>query len=148
MKTPIKLTLLFLAIMLLSAPVKAQQTTYPVLSTSIETECIAYCFDVDSVPINSDSTITSVVLTLKLFEITGIESIRVKLGTADGGSELLDKTFAFDVFGNVGNGCTYGRIDDTILLGLGFYNGLTSYFSRVTIEKVDHIWTDFVSYNR
>ena len=126
----------------------AQQTTYPILSTSIETTCIARCFDLDSIPINSDSTVTNVVLTLQVFEITGIASIRVKLGTTDGGSELLDKTFAFDVFGNVGQNCTYGRIDDTILLGLGSYNGLTSYFSQVTLQKIDQSWTDFVSFNR
>ena len=147
MKTPIKLTLMFLAIMLLSATVNAQQTTYPVLSTSVETTCIVRCFDVDSVPISSDSTITSVVLTLKLFEITGIESIRVKLGTTEGGSDLLDKTFAFDVSANLGN-YSYSRTDYTVSLGLGSYNGLTSYFSEVKLERADHSLTDAIVFNR
>ena len=148
MKTPTKLLLLFLVVTWLSTPLKAQQNTYPILSTSIETTCIAHCFDFDSIPINSDSTIISVVLTLQLFEITGIASIRVKLGTTSGGSELLDKTFAFDVSGNVGNSCTFSRTDYTVLLGLGSYNGLTSYFSELILEKVDHSFTDAIVFNR
>ena len=148
MKRTIQFLLLIFAVATCSFKSQAQQNTYPILSTSVETACILKCFDADTIPMISDSSLVSVKMLIQLFEFTGIESIRVKLGTADGGSELLDKTFAFDVFGNVGNGCTYGRIDDTILLGLGIYNGLTSYFSRVTIEKVDHSCTDFVSYNR
>ena len=125
----------------------AQQNTYPILSTSIETWCIAHCFDFDNIPINSDSTTTSVVLTLQLFEITGIASIRVKLGTIAGSSDLLDKIFDFDVSGNLGN-YSYSRTDYTVTLGLGSYNGLTSYTSQVNLEKIDNSWTDFVIFNR
>ena len=147
MKTLIKFLLLIFAVATCSFKSKAQQNTYPVLSTSIETACILNCFDVDSVPVNSDSTKTSVMMTIQLFEFTGIESIRVKLGTTEGGSDLLDKTFVFDVSANLGN-YSYSRTDYTVTLGLGSYNGLTSYFSEISLEKDDHSWTGSVVFNR
>lgn len=147
MKTPIKLTLLFLAVLWLSATVNAQQNTYPILSTSVETECTLNCFDSDTVPVISDSTLVSIKMVIQLFEFTGIESIRVKLGTTEGGSDLLDKTFAFDVSANLGN-YSYSRTDYTVSLGLGSYNGLTSYFSEVKLERADHSLTDAIVFNR
>jgi hypothetical protein len=125
-----------------------QTNTYPVLSTSVETTCITNCTDVDSIPYVSDSTSIRVVMTIQLFEVTGITSLQVKLGTTSGSSNLLNKTFAFDVSGSVGNGCTYSRTDYTISLGLGDYNGLTSYFSEVKLERDDHSLTDAIVFNR
>lgn len=87
-------------------------------------------------------------MVIHLFEITGITSIRVKLGTTSGGSELLDKTFAFDVFGNVGNGCSYERNNEILKLGLGSYNGLTSYFSEVILERDDHSFSEAFIFNQ
>jgi len=124
------------------------QNTYPILSTSVETTCITNCIGVDSIPYMSDSTSIHVVMTIKLFEVTGISSLHVKLGTTSGSSDLLDKIFAFDVSGGVGNGCTYARTDYTVTLGLGDYNGLTSYFSEVILERDDHSLTDAVVFNR
>ncbi|CAN5498961.1 hypothetical protein BH11BAC1_BH11BAC1_15910 [soil metagenome] len=145
MKPPIRF--LLIAAMCISTRISAQNT-YPVLSTSVETTCIANCIGVDSIPYESDSTSIRAVMKVQLFEVTGITSIRVKLGTTNGGSDLLDKTFAFDVSGNVGNGCTYGRTDYTITLGLGDYNGLTTYFSEVILERDDHSLTDAIVFNR
>ncbi len=143
------LTFLFLifATLIFTLQSKAQQNTYPILSTFAETSCITNCVDVDSVPYLSDSLAIQVVLTLQLFEFTGIESIRVKLGTTEGGSDLLDKTFAFDVTANLGN-YSYSRTDYTVSLGLGSYNGLTSYFSEVKLERADHTLTDAIVFNR
>jgi hypothetical protein len=87
-------------------------------------------------------------MSIQLFEVTGISSIRVKLGKTSVAPDLLDKTFAFDVSGSVGDGCTYNRTDDTITLCLGEYNGLTSYFSEVILERADHSLTDAVVFNR
>jgi hypothetical protein len=87
-------------------------------------------------------------MTIQLFEFTGINSIKVKLGTTEGGSDLLDKSFAFDVSGNVGNGCTYSRTDYTVTLGLGSFNGLTDYFSEVKLERANHSLTEAVIFNR
>ncbi|MCX6276180.1 MAG: hypothetical protein NTV09_13345, partial [Bacteroidetes bacterium] len=128
--------------------VNAQQNTYPIISTYVETACIAKCFDADNVLTISDSSIISVIMTIQLFEFTGISSLHVKLGTTSGGSDLLDKTFSFDVSGSVGNGCTYSRNENTVTLGLGSYNGLTSYFSEVKLERDDHSLTDSVVLNR
>lgn len=141
------LPFLLLAIALFSVNVSAQNT-YPILSTSVEISCISNCIDQDSIPYVSDSTAIQVIMTVQLFEITGIESLHVKLGTTSGSSNLLDKEFVFDVSGNVGNGCTYSRTDYTVTLGLGSFNGLTSYFSEVTLERTDHSLTDAVVFNR
>lgn len=148
MKQSLKLLPLLFAAALFARQSKAQQNTYPILATSVETLCILNCIDSDSIPIISDSSKISVIMVIQLFEVTGITSISVKLGITSGGSELLDKTFAFNVFDNVGNGCSYGRIDDTVTLGLGTYNGLTSYFSEVILEKNDHSLTGPVVFNR
>ena len=147
MKTLIKFLLLIFAVATFSFKSTAQQNTYPILSTSVETECILNCFDSDTVPVISDSSLISVQMVIQLFEYTGINSIRVKLGTTEGGSDLLDKTFAFDVTANLGN-YSYSRTDYTVSLGLGSYNGLTSYFSEVKLERADHSLTDAIVFNR
>lgn len=146
MKIILKLSLIVLAV-IFSIQLKAQNT-YPLISSSIETSCIFNCIDADSIPYISDSTAIRVVMTCQLFEVTGITSLHVKLGTTNGGSDLLDKTFDFDVSGSVGNGCTYSRTDYTVTLGLGDYNGLTDYFSEVILERADHSLTDAVIFNR
>lgn len=128
--------------------VSAQQNSYPVLSTSVETTCITNCIDADSIPYVSDSSLIQVVMTIQLFEVTDINSLHVKLGTTSGGSDLLDKTFDFDVSGSVGNGCSYSRTDYIITLGLGNFNGLTSYYSEVKLERADHTLTDAIVFNR
>jgi len=138
---------ILICLIFLCGNIKAQNT-YPVLSTSVETTCITNCLGMDSIPYVSDSTSIRTVMTVQLFEVTGIFSLHVKLGTTSGGSNLLDKTFAFDVSGSVGNGCTYSRTDDIVTLGLGDYNGLTSYFSEVILERTDHSLTDAVVFNR
>lgn len=124
------------------------QNTFPILSTSVQTTCVTNCIDVDSISYVSDSTSIQVVMTIQLFEVTGISSIHIKLGTTSGAADLLNKTFVFDVSGNVGNGCTYSRTDYTITLGLGNYSGLTSYFSEVILERDDQSLTDAVVFNR
>ncbi|MEO8086672.1 MAG: hypothetical protein ABI763_07630 [Bacteroidota bacterium] len=146
MKPIIKL--LLIAALCVCSYADAQQNTYPGLATSIETTCISNCMDVDSIPYVSDSTLIRVVMTVQLFESTGISSIHVKLGNTSGGSELLGKTFAFDVSGNIGNGCTYSRTGDVITLGLGDFNGLMSYFSEVKIERDDHSLTEAFVFNK
>ena len=147
MKRTIQFLLLIFAVATCSFKSQAQQNTYPILSTSVETACILKCFDADTIPMISDSSLVSVQMVIQLFEFTGIESIRVKLGTTEGGSDLLDKTFAFDVTANLGN-YSYSRTDYTVTLGLGSYNGLTSYFSEISLEKNDHSWTGSVVFNR
>lgn len=128
--------------------VDAQQNNFPILSTSIETTCINNCIDQDSVQYISDSSLISAVMTVQVFDLSNIASFRVKLGTSSGASDLLDKTFTYDVFGNVGDNCTYSRSDATILLGLGNFNGLTAYFSELIIERGDHSLTSPVIFNR
>ncbi len=140
---------LFLLTIAVASCIQADaQNSYPVLSTSVETTCITNCIDADSIPTISDSTSIAVVMYIQLFEITGISSLHVKLGTTSGSADLLDKTFAFDVSGGVGNGCTYSRTDYTVTLGLGSFNGLTSYFSEVILERDDHSYTDAIVFNR
>jgi hypothetical protein len=147
MKTISKSFFLFFALAGWNISVRAQQNTFPVLSTSVETTCISNCFTLDSFP-NTDSSLISVQMTIQLFEVTSIASIQVKLGTTSGGSELLSKTFTFDVSGNVGNGCSYSRVDDIVTLGLSSYIGLTAYFTEVRITKSDASVTDAVVFNR
>ena len=139
--------LLLIAVVFFSLSVSAQNT-YPILSTSVETNCISHCIDQDSIPYVSDSSAIQVTMTVQLFEVTGIESIHVKLGTTPGASDLLYKEFMFYVSGSVGNECTYSRTDYTLTLGLGSHNGLTSYFSEVVLERNDHSLTDAVVFNR
>lgn len=129
------------------SPSLLAQNTYPIISTSIETSCIRNCIDQDSIFYVSDSTAIRVVMTCQLFEFTGITSLHVKLGTTSGGADLLDKIFAFDVSGNLGN-YSYSRTDYTVTLGLGDYNGLTDYFSELVLERNDHSHSDPLIFNR
>ena len=145
MKTPLTIFALLL-IMLLSSGVRAQNS-YPVLSTFVETACVTNCLDADSIPYVSDSTGIAVTMTVQLFEVTGISSLHVKLGSTNGAADLLDKVFDFDVSGNVGNGCTYSRTDYKVTLGLGTFNGLTGYFSQLILLRADQSQTDAIVYN-
>ncbi len=138
--------LLLISALSFCSSANALQNIYPVISTSVETACIANCMDADSIP-SLDSALISVVMTIQLFEVTGITSLHVKLGTTSGSADLLDKIFDFDVSGSVGN-CTYSRTDYTVTLGLGSFTGLTSYFSEVILERDDHSYTDAIVFNR
>ena len=147
-KASIKISILLIAAITSILHVHAQSNTYPVISSEVTTTCISNCLTVDSIFQVTDSSLIQVNMTIQLFEVTGITSLHVKLGTSSGGSDLLDKTFAFDVSGDVGNFCTFSRNDYTVLLGLGSYNGLTFYFSELILEKVDHSFTDAIVFNR
>ena len=148
MKTIPKIYLLISAVVFSTLKSNAQQNTFPILSTSIETECVANCIGIDSLEIISDSSEIEVTMTINLFEEIGISKIQVKLGMFSGGFDLVNKTFDFDVFGNVGDGCSYYRSGNLIILGLGRITGLLTYFSEVIIERTDQTVTDAVVFNR
>ena len=90
MKLQIKVLFLLLAATMFCVHVHAQSNTYPVISSEVTTYCITNCVDNDSIFYVSDSSLIQVVMTIQLFEVTGITSLHVKLGTTSGGADLLD----------------------------------------------------------
>lgn len=95
---------------------------------------------VDSVtmvnPFAGDSV--RLVLFIDLAEVTGVESLHVKVGNTSGGDSFLNKEFAFDVLGNLGDGTTYKRTGKVIILGIGSFYDIGSIYAEVRLEDTLH----------
>lgn len=69
-----------------------------------------------------------------LNDTSDISTLHVKLGTSQGGSDLLQKDFQYDVSGVFTDGTSYSRDYKTIRLGLGEFTGLNHYYAELQME--------------
>ena len=114
----------------------------------VVTTPISNNFSADSLPIITDSTVFDVGMNVNLFDTSGIQNIEVKIGTAQGGSDLINQTFVFDVSGALSNGRYYLRDLYHVQLGLGQFSNFVDYFAEVRIVWVDNSYSPFVIFNR
>ncbi len=137
----------FLLLFFVCQIVKAQNVN-PVLSMDVSSAATANNFSADGLPVVSDSTVYSVTMNVSLYDTTNIQSVEVKVGTTDGGADLFNHSYQYDVSGGLGNGRTYARSGFKITLGLGSLTGIDSYFSEVRIQFLDGTYSDPISFNR
>jgi hypothetical protein len=87
-------------------------------------------------------------MVVNLRDTLNISKIHVKLGTTNGGSQLLNRVFVYDLRGNFNDGTSYMRNKKTLYLGLGNFVGLTNYYGEVTLEDIDGDLTTPVKYQK
>ncbi len=114
----------------------------------VVTTPISNNFSPDSLPIITDTTVFDVGMNVNLFDTSGIQTIEVKIGSTQGGSDLINQTFVFDVSGPLGNGRYYLRDLYHVQLGLGQFSNFTDYFAEVRIQWVDNSYSPTVIFNR
>lgn len=85
---------------------------------------------------------------VKLQDTLNVSKIHVKLGTTQGGNNLFSKDFLFDVSGNLSDGTSYVRNGLNVLLGIGQFVGLNSYYAEVRLEDTSQNLSDAIYYNQ
>ncbi|MBL0105046.1 MAG: hypothetical protein IPP51_15545 [Bacteroidetes bacterium] len=103
---------------------------------------------IDSLPVETDSTVYSVVVNVNLFDTVDVQNIEVKIGTTAGGSDLVNQTFAFDVSGSLSGGMSYLRELYRVQLGVGNLIGLGDYYAEVRVQRLDGSYSPSVVFNR
>lgn len=84
---------------------------------------------------------------IKLQDTLNLSIIHVKLGTTQGGSDIFNKDFVFDEAGDFTDNTWYLREGLDVMLGIGEFIGLNSYFSEVRLEDTSQNLSDTVYYN-
>ncbi len=107
----------------------------------------------DSTVVFNDTSFTSQnilqgTVFIKLQDTLSLAKIHVKLGTTQGGSDLFSKDFLYDDSGNFTDGTSYSRNGLNILLGIGQFTGLNSYYAEVKLEDTSQNLSDPVYYNQ
>jgi len=135
--------------MLCSCLVDAQQSDkYPILAMEVQSTIVGSDTTLDGLPMSSDSIFYNAHMLVTLFDTTSIASLHVKFGQIPGNYNLLQTTYVFDVAGNLGNNTSYSRTGLDIVLGLGIFQGISVFYSELTIERIDGSVTSQVLFNR
>src|SRR5688500_351274 len=108
--------------------------------------------NIDSIIVFNDTLFSSqsiliATVFLKLQDTLNLAKIHVKLGTTPGGSDIFSKDFLFDVEGSFSDNTSYWRGGLKILLGIGQFTGLNSYYSEVQLEDTSQNLSDAIHYN-
>lgn len=98
------------------------------------------------VPVINASTFFTTVMNVVLAGTDSIYQVHVKLGSSLHGSEYLASSFDYGVNGSFGS-TTYSQTGNVIVLELGAYEGMISYYAEVQIEKSDHTFEDAVLFS-
>lgn len=138
---------LFFAVFFISVHALGQGTN-PIMSMDVVANPIRNNFSIDSLPLVTDSTIYQVGMNLNLYDSTDIQSIEVKIGRTDGGTEFINHDFAFDVSGSLAGGMSYFRNGYSIQLGLGELAGVYSYYAEVRIKHLNGSYSPSISFNQ
>lgn len=73
-------------------------------------------------------------IAMQLADTNNVSKIHIKVGTVDGGSDLILKTYLYDIDSNLGVNNTYTRIREYITLGFGKIYNSGSFFGEIEIE--------------
>jgi hypothetical protein len=72
-----------------------------------------------------------------LHDTTTTSKFHVKMGSAAGTSNYINKTFVFDQSGSFPDGTAYERIGRTVYLNLGTYAGISTYAIELKVENTN-----------
>lgn len=124
------------------------QAPNPILSMEVVAIPIGNNLSSDSLPLVTDSTIYQVGMNLSLYDSTNIQSIEVKIGSSESGTEFFTHVFTFDVSGQLGGGLSYARNGYSIQLDLGELVGLFAYYSEVRVQHLNGSYSPSISFNQ
>ena len=83
-----------------------------------------------------------------LVTITDIDKIHVKVGTTSGGNDIAQQIFTLDNAVGLPNSCSYYRDGLVLHLGMGTFNGLTSFYIEVKLEDVNGTFSTPAVYHK
>ena len=95
-----------------------------------------------------DSTLYQTQMLVALSDTSNVSQLEVKLRKTSGASDLLQKTFTYDVSGAFTDGTSYQRAGYNITLGLGNYYGLSTEYGELRIRRTDSSLSDPVTFSR
>ncbi len=87
----------------------------------------------------------SVTAFMTIFDTVNISKIHVKLGTSEGGNDLLESEFLFDN-PDQPNGLEFTREEYAVCLGLGVYLKQENYFFKVYLEDINGQLSETITY--
>lgn len=87
-------------------------------------------------------------MVVRLNDTVNIKKVHVKLGTADGASDIFQYDFTFDSLLTSNNGISYIRKGSTLYLGLGSFMGLNFFYAEVKLEDFTGTLTFPVKYHK
>ncbi len=106
----------------------------------------------DSVVVQNNDTLTFpvnwnqvVMLAILNADTAGISELEVKLGTTEGGTELLSKTFNWTSEGNYSDGTSFFHEGQVQRCGLGKFRHNGTYHSAIRVKK-NGSWSSPVSF--
>ncbi|MBK9317570.1 MAG: hypothetical protein IPM91_01200 [Bacteroidetes bacterium] len=85
---------------------------------------------------------------ITLPDTNNIAAIEVKLGSTDGGYDLANYTFSYDVTGSLPVGYVWMRDGFKLILSLGSYPVSDLQFGRVRLQRSDGGWGDEFAFVR
>jgi hypothetical protein len=108
---------------------------------------------VDSVHIDGIDTITTIhtfhcpKMLIDLNDTTGITTIEVSLGTTQGGSEIITKSFSYSNEGQFIDGTSYIREGAIVKLDLGTYLPISNCYATARVRRSDNSYSSPISFN-
>ncbi len=74
---------------------------------------------------------TDLAVEINMSSVTNMGKIAVKVGLAEGGSDLFYKEFDFSSPGTFADGTSFSRSGNTLTIGLGSFSGYGTYYTEV-----------------
>lgn len=85
---------------------------------------------------------------IDLADTTTITAIEISLGTTNGGSELISKTFAYNIEGQFNDSTSYIRDGNIVRLNLGTYNPLQTCYATARLRYANGTFSTIISFNQ
>lgn len=83
---------------------------------------------------------------VEVSDTTTNSAIEVKLGSADGLSDLVNYTFNFDVNSGLPTGYIFNRIGNICTLSVGTLQEANTLYGSVRVRHTDNSWTSLYSF--
>jgi hypothetical protein len=121
---------------LLSAKISAQ-SNYPLLAMQVTTTPVSNYLTPDSLENLTEQTVFETHMLFSVYD-TSVTRVYIKIGTTNGGSDILSEDFDFNTYRN----------GYDIDLPLGNLTNMLQYYSEVWLKKSDGTFTTSLSFSR
>lgn len=79
---------------------------------------------------------------IEVADTTDVSQLEIKLGTADGQSDLVSHTYDYDVTTGLPAGFSYSRTGNKVTLGTNDFSDMSTYFGTVRLKNGSGTWSD------
>lgn len=91
--------------------------------------------------VNAQTNLFEGTFTVRLSDTTTVSQIEIKLGTYNDASDIVLRTFDFDITSGLPANCSYNRIANILTLVIGRFNDRSTYFASVRIKDTGNSWS-------